>query len=1534
MRLLIVLIPFILASALEATTYTFQHYRWTPTKLRNDGTANSIQVGDFEFRLNGVAVPWTGATVAVPGGNSPGGEPPSALLDNNAGTKWLNFNKFNPVIFSFPAPTQVTGYTFTTANDAPERDPVSWTLEGSNDQIAWAILHTVTDFPTSQTRLVKQPGIVIGAPLPPTVLEFRPESSVVLNGNNVNLFWQTENTDSLTISPGIGEVTPRNGGSIAVSQADRSDVAYSISAANSTDTVTNTVTVRTVTGGSASGRYVRFRQIALRDPAVTMIQLAEFRFFNNGAAVVPVAVSNPGGNSPAAEQPSNLIDGNNTTKWLDFNRAPVVFDFGGTASFNSYQFVTANDTPGRDPVRWLLEVSDDLDQWTLVDNLGDFDVHVPQARFTESSVFPLPGNSVVPVVSLSASRLLIMTGSSADLSWSVAGASGVVANQGLGTLPASGSVTVSPTSDTIYTFTASNSEGREVSSSITIMVAPALPVGQFTFASFADPTAQASMFLLNEARILQPTFPAASGTRLRITPDLPSRVGTAWMNLKQPVANGFNSQFVFQFPAAAGPGADGMAFIVQNTSAGLAAAPVVNQERGLPNDALNVSLVSYPGAELVVSTGSLVLATVDLRTVPGLTLYSTGMGNKLSDIGGTRAPFTVAIDYVPGSLSVSINNIAIISGLTVDLGLAGAADEDGFGYVGFSARTGGANQAHDLLSWSFVGAPGPANGGYLWTGAQSAAWNTLATNWEAGGAKAWDNGLVLEAIFGATGPRAVTVDGSITASRLQFDAPNYVINGGTISLSPQRVVVAHQDATIGSVLAGSNGLMKSGPATMTLTGANTYTGATFIEDGTLSFSGSGSLSGTGELIMGWGNFTRSALLVNTDGLVNFGSAAGNVRIGAGDNAAAAVIQTSGTVVAGSPGPGFGYLTLGGGLSSTSGSYGFYHLAGGTLNAGGGGPSGFRVGDYGHGVYLQTGGTMFSGRWFPIGGYGGQGGAGLATITGGTLTVDPAYRFHMADRASSVATLNIGTQAGGNGVVTTLDPGGVRVGQDANGSSAVVNLNAGRLVLGGALQKTTPGSPVKGMLNLGGGTLVAGANDITLVNGSLDGIYLYNGGVTVDTAEHTATISGSILKPVGKGVYPAGGAIPVTAGGSGYLGAPMVEVLHGFGLGDGLAAIADVQGGKVVRLMITNAGADYAAGDEVTFRFVGGGAMDPAPDFDYTLTAADLADNGAGQFVKTGSGTLRLLGASTYTAPTVIEAGTLVANGILDNTPIQVKPGATLAGNLNSLGPVLVEGILSPGDGTGTATSEGTLTLAAGATLQIDISDWNGDAGSGHDSMAFGSIAVGASPSAKLRVRVAAAGATSFSEANRQFVIATAASGVSGLTADNWLVEPVGFEGAGSWSLAIQGGSLVLSYAAASGTDYTAWADGFPGLSNPAPFADPDGDGIANVLEYVLGGDPTVASTAVLPTVAEDEGDLVFTFVRRTASKSTTVQTFQYGTALAGWTNVPVPATSAGNVTVIANSPAAGVETVVITIDADEAINGRLFGRLQVAPATP
>lgn len=76
---------------------------------------------------------------------SPKGEAYTNLIDNNTSTKYLTFHPSGWIQYQAPSPYIVKRYTLTSANDHPERDPLNWTLQGSNNGINWTTLDSQTN---------------------------------------------------------------------------------------------------------------------------------------------------------------------------------------------------------------------------------------------------------------------------------------------------------------------------------------------------------------------------------------------------------------------------------------------------------------------------------------------------------------------------------------------------------------------------------------------------------------------------------------------------------------------------------------------------------------------------------------------------------------------------------------------------------------------------------------------------------------------------------------------------------------------------------------------------------------------------------------------------------------------------------------------------------------------------------------------------------------------------------------------------------------------------------------------------------------------------------------------------------------------------------------------------------------------------------------------------------------------------------------------------------------------------------------------
>ncbi|WP_017570826.1 hypothetical protein [Nocardiopsis halotolerans] len=93
--------------------------------------------------------------IVASGENRRAGEVATNLLDAGAG-KWLVFTRKASLEFLLPAPTAVTAYALTSANDHCSRDPKDWVLEGSRDGNTWVALDRRAEEGFSERFLVRE----------------------------------------------------------------------------------------------------------------------------------------------------------------------------------------------------------------------------------------------------------------------------------------------------------------------------------------------------------------------------------------------------------------------------------------------------------------------------------------------------------------------------------------------------------------------------------------------------------------------------------------------------------------------------------------------------------------------------------------------------------------------------------------------------------------------------------------------------------------------------------------------------------------------------------------------------------------------------------------------------------------------------------------------------------------------------------------------------------------------------------------------------------------------------------------------------------------------------------------------------------------------------------------------------------------------------------------------------------------------------------------------------------------------------------
>ncbi|MGJ8661294.1 MAG: LamG-like jellyroll fold domain-containing protein [Bacteroidota bacterium] len=136
--------------------------------------------------------------------------------------------------------------------------------------------------------------------------------------------------------------------------------------------------------------------------------------------------------------------------------------------------------------------------------------------------------------------------------------------------------------------------------------------------------------------------------------------------------------------------------------------------------------------------------------------------------------------------------------------------------------------------------------------------------------------------------------------------------------------------------------------------------------------------------------------------------------------------------------------------------------------------------------------------------------------------------------------------------------------------------------------------------------------------------------------------------------------------------------------------------------------------------------------------------------------------------------------------------------------------------------------------------------------------------------------------------------------------------------------------------YNLWFESFvetssSGALNVSWNQDFDGDGISNLLEYVLNGDPTVMDFSILPEVVLNNSldEYVFRFDRKTESISDTIQIFRYSTDLENWNSIDLTDEITASEVEIFNVDAE-IQQIDIKLEStglEE--DGEIFGRLEV-----
>ncbi len=484
--------------------------------------------------------------------------------------------------------------------------------------------------------------------------------------------------------------------------------------------------------------------------------------------------------------------------------------------------------------------------------------------------------------------------------------------------------------------------------------------------------------------------------------------------------------------------------------------------------------------------------------------------------------------------------------------------------------------------------------------------------------------------------------------------------------------------------------------------------------------------------------------------------------------------------------------------------------------------------------------------------------GVIQNTGGPLML----------RKSGSGALTLSTANSSSGGFTNDGAGDILPQTGSAFGSGPVVLNAGQIY------STTSNFTFPNSLTLNGATLrVGGANSRSLswtgpVSVTADSGISADGGTSGITISGNVNIVGSTLSSYANGttntisgsISGAGGKISITGGTLSLTGTN--SYTGSTTLAGGTLSFSAGGLGSTGGIIIDGGGLQWRTGNtlDVSSRLVmvGGKTCTLDTNGNAVSFASPIGDSTTAGLVKSGTGTLLLSAANTYTGPTTINGGTLRVggSGSLNVASAVVVSTGTLSGTGTLGGSVTVAaaGSLDPGPSAGTLTIGGGLNISAPANggsgklrFDLDAPSATSDRIAVTGTLTIGSGALGFNDFVFTNLGGLRAG----------FYKLITSGGISpgGTLDSNNLLGTIGTLPA---ALRLNGNDLELVVDGGA-TSYDSWKSQITNGANLRT-DDADGDGFSNLQEYLFGTSPITANGSLVSTTSSG-GNLVLRWLQ-------------------------------------------------------------------------